>query len=62
LPPFVYLVKVTLMSQSVDVYGDDIPLRAGMNLEASLEVERRKIYQWLLDPFKKIQEYIKVTL
>lgn len=62
LPPFVYLVKVTLMSQSVDVYGDDTPLRAGMNLEASLEVERRKIYQWLLDPFKKIQEYIKVTL
>ncbi|AIW17230.1 HlyD family efflux transporter periplasmic adaptor subunit [Vibrio europaeus] len=58
LPPFVYLVKVTLRSQSVDVYGVDTPLRAGMNLEASLEVERRKIYQWLLDPFKKVQEYM----
>lgn len=56
--PFVYLVKVTLESQTVDVYGEQKRLRAGMNLEASIEVESRKIYQWLLDPFKQMQAYI----
>ncbi|MEJ2766888.1 HlyD family efflux transporter periplasmic adaptor subunit [Photobacterium sp. MCCC 1A19761] len=56
--PFVYLVKVSLERQQVDIYGQPKPLRAGMNLEASIEVESRKIYEWLLDPFKKMQDFI----
>ncbi|MEZ8657114.1 HlyD family secretion protein [Vibrio splendidus] len=54
---FVYLVKVTLDHQQVVIYGQPKSLYSGMNLEASIEVESRKIYEWLLDPFKKMQDF-----
>ncbi len=50
LPESSYQVVVSLSQQTIKVYGDQLPLQAGMKLEADILLERRRIYQWLLDP------------
>lgn len=46
----IYRITVTLGSQSVTAYGAQVPLQAGMTLEADVALERRRLYQWMLDP------------
>ncbi len=46
----VYRIAVAPERQSVNAYGRPVPLQAGMRLEADIEIERRKLYEWLLDP------------
>lgn len=45
-----YLVTVTLHAQSVTAYGEPRRLRAGMLVEADLAGERRRLYEWVLEP------------
>ena len=45
-----YRVRVKLASQAVDVYGTPQALRPGAMLDASILLERRRLYEWLLDP------------
>ena len=45
-----YRVRVKLESQGVSVYGSPQPLRTGALLDASILLERRRLYEWLLDP------------
>lgn len=45
-----YRMRVSLQSQAVTAYGKSIPLRTGMVLEASVLLERRRLYEWVLDP------------
>lgn len=45
-----YRVLVALDSQSILAYGKAEPLRPGMQLEADIVGERRKLYEWLLEP------------
>ncbi len=49
-----YRVTVTLDSQTVKAYGQDFPLKAGMLLDADVWLERRKLYEWLLDPLYSV--------
>lgn len=46
----VFRVLAEIKSDKIKAYGDDIPLRAGMLLSADIEVDRRTLLQWLLDP------------
>lgn len=46
----VYLVSVSLQDQSVFAYDKSYSLKAGMTLEADIDLERRKIIEWLLEP------------
>ena len=46
----VYRVTVDLERQSAIAYGRDAPLQAGMQLEADLIIETRRLYEWILDP------------
>lgn len=46
----VYRIAVAPERQSVSAYGRAVPLQAGMRLEADIEIERRKLFEWLLDP------------
>jgi membrane fusion protein len=46
----VYRVTVRLDSQHVMAYGQPVPLQPGMQLEADLLVERRRLIDWVLDP------------
>lgn len=45
-----YKVMVTLSEQSIVVYGRREALRPGMLVEADILGDRRKLYEWLLEP------------
>lgn len=46
----VYRITVTLASQTVRAYGEAVPLQPGMQLEADIMMERRRLIEWVLDP------------
>ncbi|OXJ22455.1 MFP transporter [Burkholderia sp. HI2714] len=45
-----YRVTVALKSQNVMAYGRAQPLQAGMALQADILQERRRLYEWVLEP------------
>jgi membrane fusion protein len=45
-----YRITVTLASQKVITYGQPVPLQPGMLLEADVVLEKRRLYEWVLDP------------
>jgi membrane fusion protein len=49
-----YRVRVKLDRQSVTAYGADVPLKAGAVLDASVLLETRKLYEWVLEPLYTI--------
>ncbi|WP_027864588.1 HlyD family secretion protein [Massilia alkalitolerans] len=46
----VYRVRLELDQQTVRAYGTAMPLRSGMLVDASVMLERRKLYEWVLEP------------
>lgn len=49
-----YRVTVTLDAQAVRAYQRDFPLQAGMLLDANIWLDRRKLYEWVLDPLYSV--------
>ncbi|PSM12970.1 HlyD family secretion protein [Stenotrophomonas maltophilia] len=49
-----YRVLVSLDHQDVLAYGNREPLRPGMQLEADILGERRKLHEWLLEPLYSV--------
>jgi membrane fusion protein len=45
-----FLVRVRLDASSVKAYGTEIPLRPGLTLTADVEIDRRSLIRWMLDP------------
>lgn len=45
-----YRVVVALDAQHVNAYGAQQPLQAGMTLQADILQERRRLYEWVLEP------------
>lgn len=50
----IYKLRVALDQQAVQAYGKETPLRPGMTLEASVLIERRHLYEWVLDPLYSV--------
>jgi len=46
----VYRVRVLMDTPEVEVQGTRLPLRAGMQLQASLVLEHRTLIEWALLP------------
>jgi membrane fusion protein len=46
----IYRITVSLASQTVTAYGAQVPLQPGMTLEADVALERRRLFEWVLDP------------
>ncbi|MGI9417832.1 MAG: HlyD family secretion protein [Geminicoccaceae bacterium] len=46
----VYPITVRLEKQTVTAYGEAIPLQPGMALEADVQVESRRLIEWVFDP------------
>jgi membrane fusion protein len=46
----VYRIKVALHAQSVTAYGKPEPLQAGMQVEADVLVDRRRLIEWVFEP------------
>ena len=51
-PP--YRIRVQLEQQSVKTYGQEQRLKPGMALDASILLEQRKLYEWVLEPLYSI--------
>lgn len=47
----VYRVTVSLGSQAVTVYGRPVSLQPGMQLEADVLIEKRRLIEWVLNPW-----------
>lgn len=50
----VYRVRLELHQQAVQAYGTAMPLRSGMLVDANVILERRKLYEWVLEPLFSI--------
>ena len=46
----IYRITVGLARQTATAYGKPVALQAGMLLEADVALERRRLYEWILDP------------
>lgn len=49
-PEPLYRIVVSIASQSIAAYGNAIALQPGMAIEADVALDRRKLYEWVLDP------------
>lgn len=51
--PF-YRIRLTLKDQSVKAYGETLPLKSGMLIDASILLDQRRLYEWVLEPLFSI--------
>lgn len=49
-----YRIRLRLSAQSVLAYGRQMPLRPGMLVDASVHLEHRHLYEWVLEPLFSI--------
>lgn len=49
-----YRITVTLPSQAITAYGKQQNLQSGMLVDAEIFLEKRKIYEWILEPLYTI--------
>ena len=50
-----YRVTVRIDRESVEAYGQQFPLQAGMLLTADIVLEKRSLFAWLLDPLTSLR-------
>lgn len=55
-----FRVAVQLDRQSVEAFGQRLPLKPGMALEADVLQERRKVWEWLFEPVLAARAQFKV--
>ncbi|MCG7498025.1 HlyD family secretion protein [Vibrio sp. Of7-15] len=55
-----YRVKAKLDKQTVQAYGKEMSLQAGMLLEADIIVEKRSLAEWLLDPLFSLKGVLAI--
>jgi membrane fusion protein len=46
----VYRITISLARQTAVAYGEEVPLQPGMQLEADVLIENRRLIEWVLDP------------
>ncbi len=46
----VYPVTVRLAEQAVTAYGEKIPLQPGMQFQADIKIENRRLIEWMFEP------------
>lgn len=52
----VFAIQVKLKAGSIEANGQQRPLQAGMQLEADILQERRKLYEWMLEPLFSVTQ------
>ena len=50
-----YRIVAELDRQTILAYGKELPLRPGMRLTADINVDRRSLFEWLLEPLYSIR-------
>lgn len=51
----VYRVRVRVADQSVQAFGEQVPLQPGMTLSANIVLDRRPFLDWLLQPLRAVR-------
>lgn len=51
-----YRIKVTLDKQTIDAYGQAQSLKPGMTLEADILQDRRRIWEWIIEPVLAVSQ------
>jgi membrane fusion protein len=46
----VFRITVDLAQQTATAYGEAVPLQSGMQLEADVMIEKRRLIEWVFDP------------
>ncbi|MFC4930787.1 HlyD family secretion protein [Massilia sp. GCM10023247] len=49
-----YRIRLTLDSQTIQAYGNQLPLKSGMVVDASIHLDHRRLYEWILEPLLSI--------
>lgn len=49
-----YRVRLTLDQQAIRAYGNSMPLKPGMIMDASIVLDERRLYEWILEPLYSI--------
>lgn len=49
-----YRIRLRLDSQAITAYGKQVPLKSGMLIEASIHLDHRRLYEWILEPLFSI--------
>jgi membrane fusion protein len=49
-----YRIRLSLDRQAVQAYGKAMPLKSGMLVDASIMLEHRQLYEWILEPLFSI--------
>ena len=49
-----YRIRLQLDKQAVQAYGKAMPLKSGMLVDASILLEQRRLYEWVLEPLFSI--------
>lgn len=49
-----YRITVQLAQQAVNAYGESRVLQPGMSLEAEVSLERRRLYEWVIEPIQAV--------
>lgn len=55
----VFAIQVKLDSRTIPANGSERPLQAGMQLEADILQERRKLYEWVLEPLYSVTKRLE---
>ena len=55
----VYRLRVKLDEDSIVAFGKPQPLQPGMELQASLLLEHRKLYEWILGPLYELKRQLR---
>ncbi|MEZ9523901.1 HlyD family secretion protein [Enterovibrio norvegicus] len=50
-----YKVVVSLEKPTINIYGNEEPLKVGMKVNSDIAVETRKLYEWLLGPIARLK-------
>ncbi|MBD8533428.1 MULTISPECIES: HlyD family secretion protein [unclassified Massilia] len=49
-----YRIRLRLESQTITAYGKQLPLKSGMVIDASIHLDHRRLYEWILEPLFSI--------
>ncbi len=55
-----YRINVQLDEQDIKAYGETLSLKAGLTLDADVLQERRKVWEWVLEPVLAARQQVKV--
>ncbi|OYU13279.1 MAG: hypothetical protein CFE38_03150 [Comamonadaceae bacterium PBBC1] len=55
-----YRIQVQLQEQSITAYGESLPLKPGMTLEADVVQEKRAVWEWVFEPVLAARQKVKV--